>query len=343
MRRLVASCMVLAACSNADPSFFEALRDAGRDSEGVDASADVRVDAPMGPQLVDRCGDSAAFLITETSVFRVDTRELAPENTVTCASSAGNDGFFAIEVEAGEYWHFHLHDESPVSAGRKPVLYLMEAGCDPRRCVQLSNQCKDGGDEHFAFIPDSSGTWYLGIDDETEGGGEYTLQAIRPQCGNGTAEHGESCDGQPGCDSRCRWVLDSDRTQEQIPNDNITEANVIDIPPAGGALEISGDIGGAAACEYPDMFAIVIPDGGARLEVEIRQDESACPAAAAAPYDLELLNSGGGMRAGSGLDDNGCPIIDATLPAGLYYVRVGDDRVDPERPQLYRLKFTVTP
>ena len=344
-RSLTVFALALCACSNADPSFFEALRDSGRDSsEGVDGGGDAAVDTgPDGPQLVDRCGDRSAFVITETSVFDVDTRGLGAETDVSCAPSAGNDGFFAIDVQAGEYWHFHLHDASGDEVDRKPVLYLLDSGCDPRRCIQLSNQCGDSGDEHFAFLPDTGGIWYLGIDDENAGGGLYTLQAIRPDCGNGVSEHGESCDGQPGCDSKCRWVLDSGRTQEQIPNDNVTEANVISLPPAGGELEITGDIGGSAACNYPDMFAVVIADGGAALHVDIRADGASCPAAAAAPYSLALLNSAGGTRAGATIDTNGCPIIDATLPAGLYYVSVGDTRVDPERPNPYHLKFAVTP
>lgn len=345
MRWSIASCVFLAACSNADPSFFEALRDAGgRDSEGVDAAADAEVDAggPLGPQLVDRCGDPAAHLITETSVFQVDTRGLGAELDVTCAPSEGNDGFFAIDVQAGEYWHFHLQDDSPVGVDRKPVLYLLNSSCDPRRCIQISNQCNDGSDEHFAFIPDTGGIWYLGVDDENSGGSVYTLQAVRPDCGNAVTDHGESCDGQPGCDSRCRWVLNADANSEKIPNDNITEANVIDLPPSG-ALEITGDIGGPAACSYPDMFALVIPDGGARLEVDIRASGSTCPAAAAAPFELVLLNSAGGMRSGATVDTNGCPIIDATLAAGLYYVSVGDTRVDGDRPNPYLLGFTVTP
>src|SRR5690606_10315396 len=101
--------------------------------------------------------------------------------------------------------------------------------CNPNACEAISDACAGNRDEHFAFIPNSDGRWYIGIDDTNPGGGKYVLDAIRPVCGDGVPDHGESCDGQEGCGPDCRWILNSSAVNERLPNDNIIEANTVDL------------------------------------------------------------------------------------------------------------------
>ncbi|MEM1415715.1 MAG: hypothetical protein AAGH15_12485 [Myxococcota bacterium] len=318
-----------------------------------------------GPQPVDTCGDDSAFVISETQTLRVDTRGLQDRtNTATCAPSPGRDGFFALDVQANEYWHFHLSVDATVTGQEdlNPVLYLLQPDCDARRCddSRLSNACEiaPGGtttafrDEHFAFIPNRAGRWYIGIDDQTAGaGGVYLLDAIRPVCGNGTPEHGESCENEDFCNEECRFVLDRMNASETMnePNDNREEANLvvlapIPMQPGVFGLDISGDIGpSAVSCDYPDVFTLDVPPG-ARLQVFPLVSGAMCPARAAADFDLFLEDVTGTLRSDRATDPGtGCPIIDeADLEGARFFVRLSDSRPDADRPLNYNLRFRIT-
>jgi hypothetical protein len=326
-------------CRLADETLLDRLADGG---SGVDAPTGE--DVPTTEQVaVDQCGADDVMVLTETTLdILIDTTTLTAQNTqVTCAESRGNDGFLAVEVNGGEFWHFHLRTESAAS-DRNPVLYLLTDGCDTRSCVQLSDTCSANRDEHFGFIPTGARqTWFIGIDDANEGGGRYLLDAIKPTCGNGSAEHGESCDGQEACNDDCRYMITSDSVQERIPNDNFQEANEIVLD--GNQLELRGDMGGIGDCNYPDVYTILVPDG-AQLEVVARDESSMrCMTTATAPFSLTLLNAAGTTR-GGGEDGNGCPVIDQSgLPGGRYFVRLVDQRLDRSGIFNYRLFFRLTP
>jgi len=354
--------LALAGCSISDPSLLDPLRNP-TDAGPIDVDADVEETVDAGPdpedagpppdldsgppdQLAqDTCNSGDLHMITETTPdIAIDTTVLTNRTTVSCADSTGNDGFFAIRVEAGEYWHFHLRTDptDPDALTRNPTLYLLNESCNPNACAQVSRRCSSSSDEHFAFIPDSSGTWRIGVDDGNTGGGRYLLDAIRPVCGNDVPEHGESCDGQEGCNEDCRWLINDESVSERIPNDNFIEANQIELP-ASNELEVQADLGGQAGCNYPDVFRITVPDG-ARLEVLMRDGGGTpCSTGAEAPFILELLNAAGTTR-GGGEDGNGCPLIDESdLAGGSYFVQVTDDRLDFDSVQRYRLLFRITP
>ena len=184
--------LAVAGCSIVDPKHYQALRgmdagdtDAGGTDTGMDTGdEDVPVipeDAPMAPTHAETCGGADALVIASTTRnIMIDTNMMRNDTTATCVgiggvelNTIGNDAFLAIDVAAGEYWHFHLRGNpaDPTTPMRNPALYLLTSGCDPRACEQSSDICTGPSDEHFAFVASSPGRWYLGIDDATAGGG----------------------------------------------------------------------------------------------------------------------------------------------------------------------------
>lgn len=340
---------LLSGCFIVDDDLLDGLGDGAVDTGTVDASTDTGSPdttppdtGPTGPQPVDTCGDDDnVFVISETTEdLLVDTTVLNNRLSAECTGndSDGNDGFFAIDVVPGQFWHFHLRSDptDPTSVDRDPSLYLLD-NCDPRRCEHSSDVCDGNKDEHFAFVADSPGRWYIGVDDRSAGGGRYLLDAILPQCGNGIAEHGESCDGEDGCVA-CRWVVNEANPAEQIPNDNFVEANVIRLPADDRELVVRGSIGGSC---YPDLFSYVVPPGGGTFSVRaLDSSDSVCSARAQARFDLELLSSGLDNIGGGNDAATGCPIIETPVTEGRYFVRVS---IDAERPEAYRLQMRFTP
>lgn len=350
-----------------DQEDAEVANEAGGDAN--DASADtstmpeaniprVPVDSPA-----DSCTDRDALPILTPPVLDFDVSTSGLTNAVdapqglqcTGGATPGNDAFFQIQVEAEEKWHFHI---TPKDEGSSPALYLLNStcrasGCDARNGQDLCGP-KQGsrvGDEHFTFVAQSAGTWYLGVDDAVANpdGWNYHLFAIRTSCGNGPEtggpEHGEACDpmGGPGsdprCDTQCRNVLDPTLASvltESPVNDDWTVADVLALDPSGAdSLEVLGAIG--QVCAY-DMFAVNVAQG-VSMEVSLTlSNGDPCPEAlsvpcgAGAPCDcdadagitecpvetqlrLELLGSDGVSVVGQGTvadaASNACPAIHA--------------------------------
>ncbi|MEM9068710.1 MAG: hypothetical protein AAGE52_09395 [Myxococcota bacterium] len=357
MRTLACFVLVaLAGCSLADPELFRRLADGGEtpDTGGVDAGMDAVVEEDSGTTqpAVDRCGTDDVFVITDTMEnIAIDTTAFVNDvgSLTGCGnlSTPGPEGFFAVDVTEGEEWHFHLRvDEAndPDPTSRNPTLYVFNASCSSTMCADdlLANFCDAQQDEHFAFTFETSGRFFIGIDDTNRGGGAYLLDAIRPNCGNGVPEHGEACEGQAGCSSDCRWMVTEDSREEQGFNFNFKEANRIVLPVATNELEVIADIGGFEGCGYPDVFAVDIPDGG-RLEVEQRDGSgSPCSGVGSPDLTLTLRNANNDNRGGDVV--SGCPVIDETFATGgLFFVVVEDERPDISRALNYRLNFRVTP
>lgn len=316
----------------------------GTDMAGLDLGED-------GPRVVDTCGTPDAPYIelfdTQSSI-RIDTTDLT-DQIQSCDSrdAPGNDGFVAVNVTAGQYWHFHLRPDPAVRQDRDPFLYLLFSSgtsCDDRQCNFRSDVCQGGKDEHFAFEADQNGVWYLGIDDRMEGGGVYLLDAILPFCGNGERDHGESCDDPASdeCDSQCRNVLSEDRSSEAAPNDNAVEANVLDFP-ASNMLEISGAIGGDE-CTYPDVFAFTVPAGGATLAVRALNPETNDPCfdPTLTPYRYVLRRDDGQVRDGPETDSvTGCAVLDEDLAEGSYNLFV--EHAEPFEDLIsYKFRISLT-
>ncbi|MCB9592337.1 MAG: hypothetical protein H6719_06365 [Sandaracinaceae bacterium] len=327
--------------------------DAGTDG-AVPPGTDAGVDGGGSTNLlVDSCGDSSAtyeILRDSRSPFIVDTTSLV-NRVSTCGTGAspGNDGFLAVEVTAGDLWHFHvIPDPATPGQDRDPFLYLVLASgssCDTRACQHSSNSCLGGGDEHFAFVAPEDGIWYLGIDDANPGGGVYQIEAIRLQCGDGMKVHGEACDGSATCSSSCQEILSETRPNEVEANDNPIEANFVEIPSATNEITLSGNIGGGT-CTYPDVFDFRIGDDNSALTVDIlKSDGTVCDNASLTPFNIILRSSAGETRAGPMTDPvTGCAQLRVTgLSAAAYYVYLEHDAPIEDRIVPYQVRLRVTP
>jgi hypothetical protein len=311
--------LAVAGCSLADASRYQALPegpvDGGTmDADGATPDPDAGVDAGPPDQLaVDGCGDDDVYVITDSEEgIVVDTRPFASDvNSLpgSCGVSApGPDAFFAVDVQAGEYWHFHLavSPTDPDRPNRDPILYLLNASCAETQCSRelFANYCDSAGDEHFGFQFNESGRWYIGIDDGNPSGGLYTLGAYRPTC-NGTApaEHGESCDGEEGCTEDCRRVIDEDSVTESGFSFNVQEANLIRLS-AGNELTFEG---------------------------------MTCTGAGASSIQVAIQSRTGMVRARSNAV-NGCALVTSTFASeGRFFLVVTDQRADTRLPYAYRL------
>ena len=338
-------------CMVVDAGPLERLRTAA-DAGMPDAPLvleDVPTDVPPPEAPADECGDPEAFLLIGSGTYDIDTTGLNPDFSILGMATGGNDAFYQFDGVSGQFWHFHLAALSP---GRNPVLYVVQSsgGVCSSSPVAVRNACTmSEGDEHFAFVPPTTGRYYLGIDDGNAGGGRYRLQVIRPVCGNGVQEHGEPCDEDPmmgRCDSMCRILLaDLDATgTTSVPpgrhNDTATEAMIVQVA-AGDTIDVRGTVP-AGDC-YPDVFAVDLP-AGARIRVTARNATStACVAEMGVSYGLELQNAAGSVIATGGNDGMGCFGIDQMLTnPGRYFVWLSATG-DPSRPANYTLRFEHTP
>ncbi|MCB9611488.1 MAG: hypothetical protein H6722_03440 [Sandaracinus sp.] len=356
--RLTATSILIAlgatGCSLADAGLYEALPETRDDGgTGVDAGDSSMPDVDSGvdggtveQRGVDSCGDDEVYVITgteedllvDTRVFRSTVNSLPGSCNV---GAAGNDAFFAVDVQAGEYWHFHLRmsNDDPDPMNRNPILYLLNASCAETQCSRelFANYCDSRQDEHFGFQFNESGRWYIGIDDSNAGGGVYLLDAIRPTC-DGTPEHGEACDGGEGCSADCRRILNDESVFETGFNFNVFEANLIELP-ASNNLTIQGDIGGFEGCAYPDVYAIDIPAGSMLRVDELGADGNPCTGTGASSIQVAIQNRTGMTRATS-TAVMGCASTNANFPTeGRFFIVVTDARADRRTPYAYRLRL----
>ncbi len=325
------------------------------------AAGDASVDVPSAPEDApadggtggpsDRCADETAELLTGTSIHEIDTTTFGADFDLMGEPTDGNDAFFRFNGTSGQFWHFHLASLSP---GRNPVLYVVRSsgGICMSSTMSVRNACTTtDGDEHFAFVVPATAEYFLGIDDSNTGGGRYRLQVIRPVCGDGLQEHGESCDGGPTgsdvCDTSCRILLsDLDGTgQTSVPigrhNDTSAEAMVVVLDDADPTLDINGTIP-PGDC-YPDVFSLDVA-ANTRVSVTARNSTTgvACAAAADATYSLELKNAADTRIAG-GVDGMGCPVVNQMLTnEGRYFIWLTNTG-DGTRPLSYTLRFERTP
>jgi cysteine-rich repeat protein len=328
----------------------------------LDGGADAGTDAGMedaGPVLMfdDVCGASSpAFVlgVTQTNLA-INTVGLGNHVTSSCggAETLGADAFIAVDVQAGDYWHFHLRNDPDdlASASRQPALYLILApggSCDSRDCRFASDVCAESGDEHFAFVADEPGRWYLGIDDRQTGGSRYLLDALHPTCGEDGREHGEACDDGnstdgDGCNRRCQREVTESLPNEVEPNDNPNEANML-VMPLSGELTVLGNIGGPGGCRYSDTFAIDVPPN-AHVEVDVLTTGGAVctDAALTNSYQLSLRNSASMDVVAPMTDANGCAIVRSNALAGGLYFLTATLPGETTSIAPYRLRVRVVP
>ena len=345
---IVALVVLVAACDEFDPALY--MSDGGTSPDDAGAQ-----DAGPDPLLSDTCLGELPLRESSADNRLVDTTALADDigevGACTGENAPGNDGFFAIEMEAGDKWHFHVRS---MTSGRNPSIYVLGSSCDVRTCDtgDAIDRCGDDSDEHLSFIAPARGTYRVAIDDRNAGGGAYTVLALRPTCGNGgMPEHSEGCDdgnavAGDGCDDRCRPELSAAAANEREPNDDPTGANVVGAD-VGAPLTVAGSIGGR--CDI-DTYLVNVPAGGASLRVTMLNRSSAACAEGTAPIEMVLWDASGRTAAGDGSvrTGNACPVIDEMhafaqrLPAGEHLLTVAMD--ETERTFDYRLRFElVTP
>ncbi len=302
-------------------------------------------------------------------LFVVSTDSLS--NTISDCSPdllvPGQEGVFQLYMEGGVKWHFHA---KPVGGDMTSdtALYVMP-GCDGNRlCEGAANVdwCGAGGEEHFTFIPQTSATYYVVLDNQAAGAGvtEYEFEIVRPQCGNGILEHDETCeDGNrtagDGCDEYCREEIAADGFEAHEANDDPSSASAIVLDANTGTRLVRGIL---RPCDF-DVFAVDIAQAGSSLRVELSSDDgpatdigSACPGQTPA-IDL-VLSDPDSQPLGTGSPrDGACPIIDPTeisgadqyvdefarnLAAGTHYITLGTGK-DAVDLFAYKIRFSVLP
>lgn len=287
--------------------------------------------------LADDCNAGVPVITLDDapSVMRaIDTRSLGNDyDTLGCITrpTPGTEGFFAVDMIAGERWHFHVRRKS---AGADPILYVFQNMCSDLACDREAglDACRQDSDEHLSLLATQTGRYYVGIDSGVEGGFEGSIEVFRPVCGDGVQTHGESC--EPGINpmitcmaAECRVALSpGGSVKEEEVNDDSFMANQLMI--AGGqSIRLSGRT--AALCEN-DMFGIDVAEGES-IRASLRTaGNAACPVAETTPvYDLQVLGADGVVVLAHGENHTGgCPSIEEgdaagePLSAGRYYVRV---------------------
>lgn len=314
--------------------FPEALLD------GSPGGDDAGVDAGGGFALAETCSGDVPMVSANLDDVPIDLSGLRDDISdigfCTGADAPGQDGFFAVEMSAGEKWHFHLRTNS--EDGHNPAIYVLDS-CDSRRCMagNAIDVCGEGRDEHLSFVAPSDGTYFVGIDSRVVGPATYQLVALQPECGDGAVEHSETCDDSnlddgDGCDSACRHELPhpSSGLEEEEPNDDPTGANVL----TAGTIRPTGRLGGR--CDS-DMYVLDVAEG-TTLDVAVRGAGAVACTDAAPLITLELLAANATSLVTSGTIPGGefCPSFSLSgLAAGTYYLRLSAD--ENERPFDYTL------
>ncbi len=319
-----------------------------RDAAPPDAGADDRLVLANYCQnsdnvpLVDIAGNSANYVVDTTDLDDRARDLLCLDGVGQGGDLIGNDGFFAVDMAAGERWHFHVSLFAGFESA-DPALYVLNS-CDLRSCElgDGSDVCGASNDEHMSFIAPSAGRYYVGVDSRQSGGAAFTVNVIRPVCGNGTVEHSESCDDDntddgDGCDSGCRKELASGDSEEE-PNDDTIAHNLLRIG-NDGTTSISATTGGR--CD-PDVFALDVEEAES-LRIEVLDAEGE-PCANAIPGMSMVLYAPDGIAVlgrGQVREGNACPIINpvvfpgpvdengddfaSELAAGRYYLGISAD------------------
>lgn len=276
-------------------------------------------------ELAETCLGTVPMLTSGLSDVTIDlsayTDDISDIGFCTGADAPGNDGFFGVEMDAGEKWHFHVRTNA--SAALNPAIYVLDSTCDSRRCMagDAIDVCGEGRDEHLSFVAPQAGTYFVGVDSRLSGGASYQLVAVQPVCGNGEVEHSETCDDNnledgDGCDSECRAELGSNIAEAE-PNDDPTGANrILSVNSA-----VNGVLGGR--CDR-DMFVVDVETLG---DFQVQLDGAGGTACVDGDptFELDLLSSDGRTVISRGANEDGefCPTMTSFgLEPGTYYLAV---------------------
>jgi cysteine-rich repeat protein len=262
----------------------------------------------------DNCIEADVPLVSSSPEFvQLDLAEMGDSwQVANCAEdrAAGNDGFFAVDMEQGQKFHFHVNALDAID----PVLYVVDS-CDERVCQPLQSASSCPGDkEHLSFLAPRAGRYFVGVDSVDPGGGRIELLALSPVCGDGDRQHSEACDdgnldGGDGCDERCRIEIAASHELAQEPNDDLPGANVLAVDALPASLRVRGVIEGP--CD-PEMFTFTVPRPAHATVRVLDRDGNAC--AGLDPerrIDLQLLQGQTSVVQGQASADNECPSVPA--------------------------------
>lgn len=263
-------------------------------------------------------------------------------------SAPGDDGFFAVDIEQGQKWHFHLRTAGDPDAD--PAIYIFQAQgdtCDTRECPAGFglDACGRGVDEHLSFVAPNTATYFVAIDSSVAGEAEYNLEIYQPDCGADGTEHSEACDGDEPpqgatagsvCGDDCRWALPAGASSEiERPgaNDDPFAANVLtlDAEPA----VVSGNV--RAGCEL-DYYLFNVSES-VSLVASLTDNGGECRTPT---LEFNLLDGNSlSVLQNDSTTGGQCPRIERNLDAGPYYLQLTSQGLSAEFP--YVLNVAVTP
>jgi cysteine-rich repeat protein len=333
--------IALAGCNEFDPRLYEQVELAATAS----ASSDTCVEATV------------PLIASSPDARQID---LAPMDdswqVANCAEgrAAGNDGFFAVDMEQGQKFHFHVTALDLID----PVLYVVDT-CDERVCQPLNSASSCANDkEHLSFLAPRAGRYFVGVDSAEPGGGRVELLAISPVCGDGEKQHSEACDdgnvvGGDGCDARCRLELSGTQALAQEPNDDVPGANVFAVAAVPAALGVRGVL--ESPCD-PEVFTFTVPSAA---QVTVRMLNAAGNTCTALHpeqrVELHLLQGLTSVAQGQPMAGNACPSLgphplqatsEEAQPAWLsttYHVRLATHGPADAPPLEYVLAIDIDP
>lgn len=335
---------LLGACDVFDASLYQDAEDAGVEDGGL-ATVTLADDCTGDVPFVESAGSPR----TTTTAFLHDTFNT---DIAACTGSPepGNDGFFKVQMTAGDKWHFHMR---LTDLGANPAVYVLRS-CDERSCSANTSldECGTGRDEHLSFRAPSTGTFIVGVDSRTAGGAAYEITVVNPICGNGgQPEHSETCDDGnqedgDGCSSECRAEVSAAAPDEVEPNDESTNANLAMTDEVSGIVVVRGNLGGR--CDF-DMWAVEVPADATLRATMLDANGDPC-VAGVTPFNIFLFQTNGFTTAGEGSPRGGneCPSFDETdsfavdLSAGRHFVRVTTAE-DVAEAVGYQLQLEVIP
>ena len=312
--------------------------DAGVDSGLFQLADECTVDiTPITPVDVD----------VETTTIGLRSNLSSVGGTCTGGGLLGADGFFAIDVVAGERWHI---DTLPVAGYESLDLALfIVRNCDTMaNCRTFVNRCGPGGEEDLTIVFPTTERLFVGID-AVSGEGNIEFLATPTHCGNGIPEEGETCDdgnmnNTDDCDTGCRQILHQPDPVEAELNNWAVEANVIEL--AAGA----GNVHGTVTSECDDDHFVISVAAGQTVTARLLTTSGA-PCTGTVVPGLRLL-APNGVERGTGTPGGmggTCPSIEGLVlaTAGEYDLFVvpppapGGGMAYP--PVTYQLAVSVTP
>lgn len=301
--------------------------------------------------LADACSADLPLMQSAKDPVLYDTGKLTNRRgevgscSIESAVLSGADAFFKVQANAGERWHFHVDG----LADQDLAIYVSSSeSCDDRLCISAADVCGPFRSEHFTFIPETGGTFIIGVDGIDASAGEpLSLLAINPVCGDGNKEHSEVCDDKnvtsgDGCDRHCRTELSEASNTEVEPNDDGYGANVL--IPQSGAITVQAKLGGTV-CQ-PDVYIVNVPTTQVFSAVVL--DIAGKPCTSAPPIALDVIQADAddlretiprGSDEGS---DGSCPEVTMTLAAGSYFLKLTSLAGEVGEETGYQLRVTLS-